>query len=519
MMNKQILQLTKQLSDLTTMMTQIQKDNQDLKNDNALLKEENEYLKRKLYGTKSEKGTTLGIDQLSLFNEAEQECDDELLEEVTYQRAKNKKGKQSLKLDSLSQVDILMDLMDKYKKCPQCGTELKKVGEVLVRREVNFIPAKLEVHNYYQAAYECRKCKNDGVKVMVKAPLTKPVIPHSYASGDSVAHVMKEKFINGVPLYRQEAEWKRLGLELSRATMANWVIIASKEWLQPLKERMHELLLEENYVHSDETTIQVLNEPEKSPTSKSYMWVYASIKESQHPIRIFDYKPTRAGYNPKKYLEGFSGYVITDAYAGYNQLDDVTNVYCWAHARRKFSDAIPKDMDNVNNTLPGIALKKIGKLFKIEKDIEDKSPQEKAAIRKKEAKPLLDDFFSWCQSNQDKVLSKSKISKAINYALNHQQGLCEYLNDGYLPMTNSLDERTIRPFTVGRKNWLFSTSVKGAESSATAYSIIETAKANNLDPYKYLSYIFKYLPHEDITNKDFLNSFMPWNDKIQKECK
>lgn len=354
---------------------------------------------------------------------------------------------------------------------------------------------------------------------MIKAAITEPVIPHSYASPESVAHVMKEKFINGVPLYRQEQEWKRLGLELSRATMANWVIAASKEWLIALKERMHSILIQENYVHADETTIQVLNEPDRKNTSKSYMWVYASIKESNQPIRIFDYSPTRAGYNPKVFLKGFKGSVITDAYEGYNNLENVTNVYCWAHARRKFSDSISKDMKDVDSTLPGEALKKISKLFKIEKEIENKSPQEKAVIRQKEAKILLEDFFSWCHNNQDKVLTGSKTAKGFQYVINHREGLSEYINDGHLPMTNSLDERTIRMFAVGRKNWLFCASTKGAEASAAVYSIIETAKANNLDSYKYLSYIFQYLPGYDITDCDKLDKFMPWNEKIQMNCK
>lgn len=519
MVNEQLIQMTKQLSDLTAMITRMQNQITDLQNDNALLKEENEYLKRKLFGTRSEKSSTLGVNQLSLFDEAEQECDEGLLEDFHYKRAKKRKEKLSLKLDDLPQVDILMDLADQHKNCPKCGTELKRAGKELVRRQVKFIPASLKVENIYQATYECRQCKKNGAKVMVKAAITQPVIPHSYASPESVAHVMKEKFINGVPLYRQEQEWKRLGLELSRATMANWVIAASKEWLIPLKERMHNILIQESYVHADETTIQVLNEPGRKNTSKSYMWVYASIKESNHPVRIFDYKPTRAGYNPKVFLKGFKGSVITDAYAGYNNLENVTNVYCWAHARRKFSDSISKDMKDVDSTLPGEALKKISKLFKIEKEIENKSPQEKAVIRQKEAKILLEDFFSWCHNNQDKVLTGSKTAKAFQYVINHREGLSEYINDGYLPMTNSLDERTIRMFAVGRKNWLFCASTKGAEASAAVYSIIETAKANNLDPYKYLSYIFQYLPGYDITDCDKLDKFMPWNEKIQINCK
>lgn len=300
-----------------------------------------------------------------------------------------------------------------------------------------------------------------------------------------------------------------MGLELSRATMANWIIYTSEHWLRPIINRMHEILLTEHHVHCDETTIQVLNEPGKAPTSKSFMWVYSSIKESEHPIRIFEYKPNRKGYNPQIFLNGFRGTIITDAYAGYNKIDCCTNAYCWAHARRKFSDALPNDIDNIDATLPKQAINKIRKLFAIESELESKTAAEKVKIRQFKSKPLLDDFFSWCKEKQNLSTSK-KLTTAFTYVLNHEEGLRQYINDGYIPMTNSLDERTIRPFAIGRKNWLFSTSVTGAESSACAYSIIETAKANGIDPYKYLVQIFTYLPSQDIFNdKEILDEFLP----------
>lgn len=491
---------------------------QELKNENALLKEENDYLKKKLFGTKSETAKALGIEQFSFFDEAEQVCDPKLLEEISYKRAKKKNL--DVKLKDLPCEEVILCLSNDDQRCPRCGNDLKSIGKEFVRREVQFIPAKLVVKKIYRMTYECRNCKKGGNIMMVKAGIPAPVIPHSYAFAESVAHVMKEKFVNGVPLYRQEQEFKRLGLELSRATMANWVIIASKDWIKPIVERMHEELLKEQYTHADETTIQVLKEPDKKSTTKSYMWVYASIKESKKPIRIFDYKQTRAGYNPANFLKGFQGAVITDAYAGYNNLEGVKNVYCWAHARRKFSDSMPKGIKNKNETLAQEGLKKIAALFKIEKEIEELSADEKIKVRQEKAKLLVDDFFSWCGKHKSEVLSKSKIHKAFQYALNHKKGLSEYLNDGYLPMTNSLDERTIRMFTIGRKNWLFSTSVKGAESSAAAYSVIETAKANGLDPYLYLSTIFKYLPSQDLVNEpEAIEKFLPWSELMQDSCK
>ena len=522
MNNEQFLQLTAQLSDMMKLLQSIQEQNQELKNDNALLREENEYLKRKLFGTKSETSHSLGFDQLSLFDEAENECDEEVLNVEAHKRVKKKKYKDHLKikLENLPHDELILTLPEKDRECPQCGHGLSSIGKEYVRTEVQFIPAQLKVLKIYRETYECRQCKKSGDKMIVKTGIPSPVIPHSYASPESVAHIMKEKYVNGVPLYRQEAKWKRLGLELSRAIMANWVIIAAKEWLMPLKKRLHEIMVNDHYIHADETAIQVLNEADKKNTTKSYMWVYSNIRESEKPIRIFEYKPTRAGYNPELFLKGFEGKVITDGYSGYNNLSGVTNVYCWAHVRRKFRDAIPTDTKNINNTLAKQGLDRIGKLFEIEKKIDKLSAEEKVKTRQKEAKPLLEEFFEWCDNHQDEVLSKSKISQAFKYALNHRKGLSEYLDDGLLPMTNSLDERTIRPFAVGIKNWLFSTSPKGADASAAVYSIIETAKANGLDPYKYLCFIFHYLPSQDlIKNPESLNLFLPWNEQVQKLCK
>ena len=319
-----------------------------------------------------------------------------------------------------------------------------------------------------------------------------------------------------MPLYRQEAEWKRLGLKLSRTTMANWIILASREYFIPLVNRMHELLVQETHLHCDETFVQVLNEPGKAATSKSYMWVYSSIKESQRPVRIFEYRPDRSAANPQNFLKGFKGTIITDGYQGYSHIDNVSNAYCWAHVRRKFFDALPVDLKDNSSTLAKTAVDKIAKLFVIEREIEDFSAEEKVKVRQEKSKPLLDDFFSWCQTNENRVLMRSKLGKAISYALKYEKGLRLYLKDGYVPMTNSLDERTLRPFTVGRRSWLFSNSVKGAEASAAAFSLIETAKANNLDPYDYIEYLLEIMPNIDfMKSPEKLDDFLPWSEQTQ----
>lgn len=490
---------------------------------NSRLKEENEYLKRKLFGTKSETSRSLGFEQLSLLNEAEAEANPKeeqfIVEEVSFKRKKKVKGCLDDKLSKLPQEDVILELHESELKCPKCGSEMVKIGTRFVRREIESIPGRLKVKNIYVTSYECHPSRKKETSIIKTTCAPEPVIAHSYTSAETVAFVMKQKYVNGVPLYRQEAEWKQMGLNLSRAAMANWIIYASDHWLEPIVQKMKEDLLKEKYCHADETPVQVLKEPEKKATTKSYMWVYSNIKESKNPIRLFVYSPNRSGYNPKKFFEGFTGTIITDGYSGYNNIEGCINAYCWAHVRRKFCDSLPNDLSDAENTLPKIGMDKIQKLFLIEKKIEDMKPDEKVKIRQEKAKPLLDDFFLWCRKNQNSV-ANAKLSKAFNYAINHENGLRQYINDGYVTMTNSLDERTIRPFTTGRKNWLFANSVNGARSSANTYSVIETAKANGLDPYKYLSMIFTYLPSQDLIKKpEIIEKFLPWSNFMQKNCK
>ena len=509
------LQMQSAVVALSKTLEEIQKENKNLK-------EENEYLKRKLFGTKSETSKSLGFEQLSLFDEAEAEAnpDEEqfILEEVKFNKKKKYKGQLDDKLSKLPHIEVIMTLPESELVCPVCNSKLVPVGKKFVRHEIEFVPAKLKVRDVYTTTYECRKCRANGKSVMKSPGIPEPVIPHSYASAESVAFVMKQKFVNGVPLYRQESEWKQMGLDLSRTTMANWIIYSSEHWLKPLTDRMHEILLESKHAHADETPVQVLNEPGKKATTKSYMWVYSSIRESSKPIRIFEYKPDRKAENPQKFLENFSGTLISDGYGGYNNIAGAVNAYCWAHARRKFYEALPADMKDVSDTLAYTGLKKIAKLFAIEKEIDTFPPEDKVKIRQEKSKPLVDDFFSWCADAQNKSLTRSKIGKAIQYALNLEKGLRVYLDDGLVPMTNSLDERNIRPFTVSRKNWLFSTSTKGADASASIFSLIETAKANRLSPFDYIEYILEIMPQIDIIqHPEKIDWFMPWSEQIKEE--
>ncbi len=262
-----------------------------------------------------------------------------------------------------------------------------------------------------------------------------------------------------------------------------------------------------------------MNEDGKKNTTKSYMWVYTTSSHSDKQIRIFEYRTGRAGANAADFLEGYKGYLHTDAYKGYGKVKDITRCLCWSHARRYFTDALPKDLKSAEATLPMEGLTYCNELFEIEKKLKDLSPEERKEQRLKLEKPVLKAFWSWVDLNINKVLSKSKIGQALQYVKNQQSGLMAYLEDGNCEISNNLAENSIRPFTVGRKNWLFAGSPKGATASATVYSLVETAKANGLNPYKYLQLLLTILPKLPL-QKDMalLDTLLPWDPKVKKVC-
>ena len=491
-----------------------------LENENKYLHEMVAYLTKKLYGRSSETSKTLNIGQMSLFDEAEIEASDKAkeptLEDVEAYRRKKFTGQREEKLKNLPHDRVLIKMHQDDMFCETCGTKLTRIGEEFVRTEVEYIPAKLRVIDYYREVYECRQCRKQELPYIEKSVMPEPVIPHSYASASSITHIMYQKYVNAVPLYRQETDWKNLGLKLSRATMANWIIWSADEWLKPLVERMHKTMLEEKYLHADETVMQVMNEPGRKNTTKSYMWVYGTYKDSKTPIRIFEYQPTRSGENARRFLQGFKGYLVSDAYQGYEKVEGIQRCYCWAHLRRYFVEALPKDIKSKEATLPIQAIEYCKELFKIEDEISDEDAKTRYKVRQEKARPILDEFFAWIENNINKTLPKSKLSKAFQYAQNQKEGLLRYLEDGHIAISNNLAENSIRPFTIGRKNWLISGSPKGARASAVVYSIIETAKANGLDPYKYLNYVFKNMPG---INQEYYEEFLPWHPDIQRACR
>jgi len=498
---------------LTTSNTQTEELTKQIK----LLNEQLEYLKKKLFGTSSERRNLISEEQLSLFNEAEIESEEkhevpEIEQEV---KRHNRRRKTTLaeKIKGIPVEQIICDL-ETDKTCDICGTDLIKIGQEIVRRELEYIPAQVKILEYVSLHYTCPECKQTDESYFEKAIVPKGLLKHSIASSSSVAWVMYQKYANGLPLYRQEKDWKQYGIALSRATMANWMIYCASNYLKPLYDYLHKMLLKRDVVMADETRVQVLKEDGRSAESNSYMWVYRSGEDELAPIILFKYTQTRAGYNATSFLDGYSGYLMTDGYSGYNLLTAVKRCCCWSHIRRYFNDAIPKGYE-YDLSIPAVqGVEFCNKLFSYEKQFKEKqyTPEKRKEQRLIKEKPILDAFWSWL--NQQTPDRNSRFHKAVQYAQNRKLYLETYLEDGRCSLSNNLTENTIRPFTIGRKGWLFCDTPKGAEASAIVYSFVEMAKANGLNIYNYLNYLLSVIPSSAM-NDDVFANIVPWSENIK----
>lgn len=471
------------------------------------------------FGASGEK-TLSSEKQPSLFNEAEKESSAEAIEPstetITYKRRKQK-GHREAQLKDLPVETVEYSLPPEEQVCPNCGGPLHEMSTE-VRQELKVIPAQVKVVEHVSHVYSCRRCEREGTStpvVTAKAPT--PVISGSLASPSAVAYVMNAKYVDGLPLYRQEQQWSRLGVELSRQTMANWVVYVANKWLEPLYERLHQHLLKRSILNADETALQVLHEEGREAESKSCMWLYRTGRDGP-PIVLFDYKTTRAGKHPKRFLSGFKGYLQVDGYSGYDMLADVTLIGCWAHARRKFDEAL-KVLPVDKRLSPSVAREGLdfcNKLFSIERDLSEATPEERYKARLERSRPVLDDFASWLQKQSQRVLPQSLLGQAVRYCQNQWGKLQGFLLDGRLEIDNNRSERSIKPFVIGRRAWLFSNTTKGARASAVVYSVVETAKENGLIPFEYLRYLFERLPN---LGAGGLDELLPWSDSLPDPCR
>ena len=495
----------------------------DLQNQVSNLTEMVLLLRKEKFGSSSEKTPKQIEGQLSLFNEAEIEADSKSAEPVIcckgsmYHRKPKASREKLLKNLPIEEFPCVLHPDDMF--CNQCGTALKEIGFVKARDEIEYIPAKVQIIRYMQQACECPTCKHTVRPFIKKAAVPRSVLNHSLASPSSVSYVMYQKYVNSIPLYRQEKDWEQMGIALSRATMANWVIRSTQEHFEPVIKHMQKELLKREVIHCDETPVQVLKEEGKKPQTKSYMWLYRTGNDGKAPIILYDYQPSRSGDNAASYLKDFKGYVHSDGYSGYNKLDGITRCGCWAHLRRKFVEAIP-DKKAVDAPLTSAEIGRdfCNQLFKVEESLKDLTPKERFCKRLELEKPILEAFWCWLESLT--VLKGSALGKAVTYAMNQRPFMENYLLDGRCAISNNAAENAIRPFTVGRKNWLFADTPKGASASAAVYSIIETAKANGLNVFAYLQHLLLYMPDMDWQNyPEELDDLMPWSSEVQEQCK
>ena len=515
-----ILEQKQLISALNNALTVSNAQTEELTKQVKLLNEQLEYLKKKLFGTSSERRHLISDEQLSIFNEAEIESDQKSqvpeLEQTVKSHNRKKKTTLSEKIKGIPVEQIICDI-EGAKICELCGSDLVKIGQEIVRRELEYIPAKVKVLEYVSLHYACPECKETEEPYFEKAAVAPGLLKHSLASPSSVAWVMYQKYANGLPLYRQEKDWKQYGISLSRATMANWVIYSASTYLKPLYDYFHKILLTREILMADETRVQVLKEDGRSAESDSFMWVYRSGEDGLAPIILFNYSQTRAGYNASNFLGDFHGYLMTDGYSGYNLLTDVKRCCCWAHVRRYFIDAVPKgsEYDLSRPEVQGVEF--CTRLFKYEEQFKEKqyTGKQRMEQRLKKEKPILDAFWDWL--DKQTPVRNSRFDKAVQYARNRRPYLETYLEDGRCSLSNNLTENTIRPFTIGRKGWLFCDTPKGAEASAIVYSLVEMAKANNLNIYKYLHHLLTVRPTTLMTDAEF-EELMPWNENVKTLC-
>jgi len=482
--------------------------NEQLQSKVLILQEQLNLALAKRYAASSEK---ISPDQVCMFDEAEadvpaiEDADDVILVPA---HTRKKRGRKPLP-DNLPRIDVIHDLPESERHCDHDGRLLSEIGEV-ISEQLDIIPAKIQVIRHIRKKYACT-CG----QCIKTAPLPAQPIPKSMASPGLLAHIAVSKYQDALPLYRQETILQRIGVDLPRATLANWMIQAGT-LIQPVINLLRDRLLDYDILQMDETTVQVLNEAGKTAQSKSYLWLQRGGPPDQ-PVVLYDYDPGRGAGVPKRLLAGFTGYLQTDGYDGYNAVvavNGLTHVGCMAHARRKFSEAVKAQGKNKKRGKAHRGLALIQKLYRVEKQARRLTSDERYTCRQQQARPVLDDLRSWLDDTLPLVPPTSATGKALNYLHREWDKLTHYLDDGRLEIDNNGAENAIRPFVVGRKNWLFSASVKGVKASANLYSLIETAKANGLEPYAYLRYLFTELPQAETV--EAIEALLPGNiDKDQ----
>ncbi len=462
------------------------------------LREHINVLLAKRYGASKE---TVDEAQLSLFNEAEElEAQPEEEAPATPVAAHTRvKPKRKPLPEHLPRIRIEHHLPEDEQTCPKHGVAMERFDEE-TSEQLDIVPATVQVLLHVRGKYRCPCCTGR----IRTAPMPAQPIPKSMASPGLLAHITTAKYLDAVPLYRQQRQLQRIGMEVSRTTLAFWMVTLG-HLVQPLINLLREQMLSGDYLLLDETTLQVLKELGKTAESKSYIWAQMN-PDPDNLVILFDYDPSRSAEVPKRLLAGYTGTLHTDGYSGYDAVvreQNLIRLFCWSHCRRRFVDVLkslglnPKKLPSKPPPKAQRALTAIGyikTLYAIERRIKDRPPDERLRVRQGESLPVLDKLREWLTETRPKITPSSKLGEALKYMDDHWPGLVRYCEDGrYLMDTNRI-ENAIRPFAIGRRNWLFSDSVAGANGSAALYSLVQTAIANGLEPYRYLRHVFTELP-------------------------
>ena len=480
-------------------------------------------LQRAQYGQRSEKRTYVlddGNQQLSMFDTPEKseemsnpEPSQNPEKEICVSGHSRKKKRTLEELCATLPVEErIVDLPDD-EKVNLNGHALVCIGQEYIRTELVLERAKAKVVKHYRNVYADRELEQEtGYSEVFKPVMPPPLLAHSYASASVVADVLMKKYVDAMPLYRQEQMWKRMGVELKRGTMANWVIQVADLYFRPFWNRIRSELLTQSTIHADETVMQVHKEKGRPDTAESRMWVYSSAKRAGIQLRCFEYRESRSGKWAKAFLEGFKGVLITDGYSGYNKVQDAEHAGCWAHMRRKWLDAMPEGAD-AKTCKAAQGYEFCNRLFELERAFERLSAEERLIQRKEKSVPVLEAYWTWLDTIPRPT---GKLKDAVTYAQNQKAHLCAFLEHGEIEISNNQVENAIRPFVIGRKGWLFADTPQGAEASAIIYSLMETAKANSLRLDDYLLHLLSTLPERAEQSKDFeIDDLLPWSEEMK----
>ena len=496
-----------------------------LENQVNVMSEQLKILKQRIFGSKTEKSSTMIPEQISFeMNEVETVADgseeqEPEIETITYTR-KKQEGKREKDLEGLPVEVVNNTLSDEELEEVFGGEEYTRLPDDIYKK-LEIIPAKFYVRETHIAIYKGKKSGK-----IVRAEHKIEMIDKSIATPSLVATLINSKYVNALPLYRQEQYYKSFGMNISRQNMAHWIIKVGKEYIKPIYEELHKKLKEEKVIQADETPVRIMKDGREG-TNKSYIWVYrtSELKEKE-PIVLYDCSLTRGTKNPLEYLEGFKGTIECDGFSVYetleNNVEGISIANCYAHARRPFAEIV-KSLEasgKTRGTTAKKAIELIAEIYKAENKLKDLSVEERYNHRQEEVKPLVEVYFAWLKKIEGSLPANSAISKAVQYSLNREKGLKKFLEDGNIPIDNSSSERSIKPVVIGRKNWIIIDTISGAEVSAMLYSIVETAKANNLNTYEYLRYILSEMPkHIYDKNNDYIHDLLPWSDNLPTQVR